>query len=113
MYISCLQDHVDDDDKERIGEVIQEPDFNRFDDWSAGETVGHGQVDRGQHHHAGSNKIPVKGERKTKFLSCLHIHCKDNLISIFYCDKISRLVDNIYQYCWQICHHKDAIREGL
>ena len=43
--ISCLQDDVDDDDKERIGEVVQEPDFNRFDDWSAGETVGHGQVD--------------------------------------------------------------------
>ena len=37
----CLQDHVDDDHKERIGEVVEKPDFNRFDDWSAGETVGH------------------------------------------------------------------------
>ena len=36
-----LQDHVDDDDKERIGEVVEEPNLNRFDDWSAGQTVGH------------------------------------------------------------------------
>ena len=73
----CLQDHVDDDHKERIGEVVEKPDFNRFDDWSAGETVGHWEVDWGQHHHAGD----VDG--------------KDDLISIFHCYKICSLVDDI------------------
>ena len=41
LYEFYLQDHVDNDDKERVGEVVEEPDLNGFDDGGAGQTVGH------------------------------------------------------------------------
>ena len=66
IYKFYLQDHVDNDDKERVCEVIKEPDFNGFDDGGAGQAVGHGEVNRGQHHHAGSDKIWMKNSFKQK-----------------------------------------------
>ena len=59
LYISHLKENIDDDDKERVGEVVEEPDLNGFDDGGAGQAVGHREVHRGQHHHAGSDKIRV------------------------------------------------------
>ena len=59
LYEFYLQDHVDNDDKERVGEVVEEPDLNGFDDGGAGQAVGHWEVHRGQHHHAGSDKMHV------------------------------------------------------
>ena len=90
VYISHLEDHVDDDDKERIGEVVQEPDFNGFDDWSAGQTVGHGQVDRGQHHHARD------------------VHGDDQIVPVRHRQVVCGLVDDVHQDGWEVGHHEDA-----
>ena len=53
IFTSYLQCRVDDDDKERVGEVKEQPGLNGLDDWSAGEAAGHGEVDGGEDHHAG------------------------------------------------------------
>ena len=57
---SHLQQYVGDDDQEGVGEVEEEPDLHWLDVGGAGEAGGHREVDRGQDHHAGSNKIRVK-----------------------------------------------------
>ena len=43
IYVSNsnLQKYIVYDDKEGIREIVEEPDFDRFDDRSAGEAVGH------------------------------------------------------------------------
>ena len=49
-YLKC---HVDDDYKERVGEVEEQPGLNGLDVRSAGEATGYGEVDGGEDHHAG------------------------------------------------------------
>ena len=39
-FSSCLQDHIDQDDKERVGETEEEPHLYGFDVGSAGEAGG-------------------------------------------------------------------------
>ena len=46
-----LKDHIDDDDEEGVGKVVEEPDLHGLDDGSAGEGGGDRKVDRGQDHH--------------------------------------------------------------
>ena len=40
LYRCCLQDHIDQDDKERVGETEEEPDLYGFNVGSAGEAGG-------------------------------------------------------------------------
>ena len=58
-----LQDNVEDDDEEGEGEVDEQPYLHRFDSQRAGESRGDGEVDGGQHHHAGSGQIKIKIEQ--------------------------------------------------
>ena len=53
IFLSCLEDHIDQDDKERVGETEEEPNLDGFNVRSAGQAGRDGEVDRGQHHHAG------------------------------------------------------------
>ena len=57
MFCLCikfyLEDDIDEYDKERIGEVEQEPHLYRFDVRGGGEAGGHWEIDGGQDHHAG------------------------------------------------------------
>ena len=87
-----LQYDVVDDDKERVGEVVQQPGLNGLDDWSAGEAAGHREVDGGEDHHAGD------------------VHGEYHLISVLNRDEVCRLVYNVNQYRWEIRHHKDAVK---
>ena len=48
-----LNDDVCDDNEEGPGEIEEEPDLHRFDTGGAGQAGGDGEVDGGQHHHAG------------------------------------------------------------
>ena len=48
-----LDDNVDQDDQEGVGEVEEKPDLYRLDVKGAGQAAGDWEVDRGQHHHAG------------------------------------------------------------
>ena len=48
-----LQDDIDQDGDEGVGEVEYEPDLDWFDLHRDGETRGDRQVDGGQDHHAG------------------------------------------------------------
>ena len=77
VYNSHLQQNVGEYYKARVDQIEDEPDLYRLDIRGAGEAPGHVEVDWGQHHHAGD------------------VDSKDNLISIFHCDKICSLVDNI------------------
>ena len=40
LFCSCLKDHIDQDDKERVGEIKEEPDLYGFYVGSAGEAGG-------------------------------------------------------------------------
>ena len=40
ILISCLQDHIDQDDKERVGETEEEPNLYGFNVGGAGEAGG-------------------------------------------------------------------------
>ena len=48
-----LNDDVCDDNEEGPGEIEEEPDLHGFDTGGAGQAGGDGEVDGGQHHHAG------------------------------------------------------------
>ena len=49
-YLHC---YIDQNYHERISQIEDEPDLDRFDVRSAGQGGGDGEVDGGQHHHAG------------------------------------------------------------
>ena len=74
-----LKDHIDDDDEEGVGEVVEEPDLHGLDDGSAGEVAGDREVDRGQDHHAGD------------------IDADDQLVFVSVGDVVGGLVDNVHQ----------------
>ena len=82
ILTSYLQCRVDDDDKERVGEVEEQPGLNGLDVRSAGEAAGHGEVDGGEDHHAGD------------------VHGEYHLISVLNRDEVCRLVYNVNQYRW-------------
>ena len=49
-YLLC---NICDDDQKRIGQVEEKPPLDWLDAWGAGQGGGDGEVDGGQHHHAG------------------------------------------------------------
>ena len=51
--ITDLEDHVDENDKERVGQTEEEPDLYRLDVGGGREAGRDGEVNRGQDHHAG------------------------------------------------------------
>ena len=85
-----LQYDVVDDDKERVGEVVQQPGLNGLDDWSAGEAAGHGEVDGGEDHHAGD----VDGDDEVVLVSDGHV--------------VGCLIDDVHQDGRDVGHHEDA-----
>ena len=64
-----LECHIDQDDEDGEGEVEEEPDLHRLDVGGAEVAGGDGQVDRGQHHHAGD----VDGVDQLVFKIVLHV----------------------------------------
>ena len=48
-----LDDYIDQNHKEGVGEVEEEPDLHRLDVGGAGEAGGDREVDGGEDHHAG------------------------------------------------------------
>ena len=74
-----LQDHIDQDGGEGIGEVEDQPDLHRLDVGGAGQTDGYREVDRGQDHHAGD----VDGE--------------DQVVPGVPVDLIGDLVDHVHE----------------
>ena len=85
-----LKCDIDKYDEDREGQVEEEPDLHRLDVGGAGETGGHGQVDRGQHHHAGD----VDGV--------------DQVVLGVSGDVVGGLVDNVHQDGGQVGHHEDT-----
>ena len=73
-----LHGDVDSNDKEGIDEADQEPDLHRFDAGGVGQGGGHGQVDGGEHHHAGD------------------VHRDDQLITRLSRDEVCQLVDYVH-----------------
>ena len=71
---SHLEENVDNDHQHREGQVKEEPDFHRLDVGGAGEAGGDGQVDRGQHHHAGHvDGVDQLGVDQLVFKIVLHV----------------------------------------
>ena len=91
LSVSHLKKNIDDDDKERVGQVEEEPDLHRLDVGGAGEAGGDRQVDRGQHHHAGD----VDGD--------------DHAVLVVSSDVVGGLVDDVHQDGGQVGHHEDAV----
>ena len=58
--LTGLDENIEENNDEGVGEAGQEPDLHRLDVGGGGEAGGDGQVDRGQDHHAGSDKRGVK-----------------------------------------------------
>ena len=48
-----LEEDIDEYDEEGVGQVEEEPDLHRLDVRGGGEADRDGEVDGGQHHHAG------------------------------------------------------------
>ena len=88
---SHLQQNIDNDDEDRVGEVEEEPDLHWLDVGGAGEAGGDREVDRGQDHHAGD----VDGV--------------DHAELVFTSDVVGGLVDDVHQDGRQIGHHEDAV----
>ena len=108
--ISHLEPDVDQNNEDRKGEVDQEPDLHRLDVWGGGEAGWHWEVDRGQDHHAGSDKIWNTSEIKDKNLSitCSHVDHVDDVVLVGGCDVAGGLVDHVHQDSWQVGHQEDA-----
>ena len=87
---SHLEYDIYNDDQEREGQVEEEPDLHRLDAGGAGEAGGDGQVDRGQHHHAGD----VDGV--------------DQAVLVVSGDVVGGLVDHVHQDGGQVGHHEDT-----
>ena len=52
-----LEKNVDQEDEHGVGQVEYQPHLHRLDVRGGGQAGGHREVDRGQDHHAGSDKI--------------------------------------------------------
>ena len=75
---SNLEQDVDQNDNEGIGQVVDQPDLHRLDDRGGGQAAGDWEVDAGQDHHAGD----VDGV--------------DHAVLVLSADVISRLVDHVH-----------------
>ena len=84
-----LEHHVADDDKEWVGQVEQEPHLDGFDDGRAGQTAGHGEVDRGEDHHAGD------------------VYGDDHVVLCLSSDVVGGLVNYVHQDGGEVAHHED------
>ena len=60
-----LEKNVDQDDEHGVGQVEYQPHLHRLDVRGGGQAGGHREVDRGQDHHAGSNKISTTKQPNT------------------------------------------------
>ena len=89
-YVSYLKENIDDDDKERVGEVEEEPDLHRFDVGGAGQAGGHREVDGGQHHQGGDVQLEDQG------------------VLVLPGEVDGGLVDDVHQDGGQVGHHEDA-----
>ena len=87
---SNLQENIDEDDEDRVGEVEQQPDLHRLDVSSAWEAGGHREVDGGQDHHAGD----VDGVYQ--------------VVPRVSGDVVGHLVDHVHQDGGQVGHHEDT-----
>ena len=87
---SHLQQNIDNDDEDRVGEVEEEPDLHWLDVSSAGKAGGHREIDRGQDHHAGD------------------VDSVDQAVLVLSGDVVGGLVDDVHQDGWQVGHHKDT-----
>ena len=87
---SHLQQNIDNDDEDRVGEVEEEPDLHWLDVSSAGEAGGHREVDRGQDHHAGD----VDGVDQAEL--------------VFTSDVVGGLVDDVHEDSWEVGHQEDT-----
>ena len=87
---SHLEENIDNDDEDRVGEVEEEPDLHWLDVGGAGETGGHWEIYGGQDHHAGH----VDGVYHAEF--------------VVSSDVVGGLVDDVHQDGGQVGHHEDA-----
>ena len=87
---SHLEENIDNDDEDRVGEVEEEPDLHWLDVGGAGEAGGDREVDRGQHHHAGD----VDGNY--------------HAVLVVSSDVVGGLVYNVHQDSGQEGHHEDT-----
>ena len=52
-----LKENVWEHDKDRVGQIEDEPDLDWLDVGGAGEAGGHGDVEGGEDHHAGDAEV--------------------------------------------------------
>ena len=88
---SHLEENIDNDDQNRVGQIKEEPDLHRLDVGGAGKAGGHREVNRGQHHHASD----VDGV--------------DQAVLVVSGDVVGGLVDHVHQDGGQVGHHEDAV----
>ena len=81
ILIYYLQNYVNKNNKEWIGQVEQKPHLHRFNVWSAWQRVGHREVYRGQNHQ-----------------TC-NVDGVDHVILGVSSDVISGLVDDVHEDC--------------
>ena len=86
--VTDLEENIDQDDEEGIGEVEQQPDLDRLDVGCAGKGGGDGHVDGGEHHHARD------------------VHRDDQVIRRVPGDVVGGLVDDVHQQSRQVSHHE-------
>ena len=86
-----LQDHIDQDGGEGIGEVEDQPDLHRLDIRRDGQAGGDREVDGGEDHHAGD----VDGE--------------DHVVLVVPSDVIGGLVDHVHENGWKISDHEHTV----
>ena len=85
-----LLDDVAGDDKDRIGEVKEEPELHRLDVGGWRQTGGHREVDRGQDHHAGD------------------VDRVEQAVLVIRHDVVGGLIDGVHQDSREVGHHHDA-----
>ena len=76
---SHLEENIDNDDEDRVGEVEEEPDLHWLDVSRVGEAGGDREVDRGQDHHTG------------------YVDGDDPAVLVISSDVVGGLVDDVHQ----------------
>ena len=90
ILIIYLHWNIDQNNHERISQVEEEPDLDRFDVRSAGQGGGHREVDGGQHHHTGD------------------VDSDNQVILRVSGQVVGGLVENVCQDGGQVGYHEDA-----
>ena len=89
-FVSYLKENIDDDDKERVGQVEEEPGLHGLDVGGAGQAVGDREVDGGQDHQGGDVQLEDQG------------------VPALPGEVDGGLVDDVHQDGGQVGHHEDA-----